>query len=189
MKLNKLGKTMQKLLNCQSLGMGIALSCTVVLTSLMTTITPALAQKTQEEILIAQSIDEANNIKFESPGCRRTQPKEVICDVLITNMSKERKAIGFRISNSYPEVRSNAIDSSGTVYASLIAQSGGNTDAPGYGGFQISLIPDLPTKVTFTFEIPPEVSEIAALDVGYYGYQNDSPQALRIAIPKIGTIK
>jgi hypothetical protein len=73
----------------------------------------------------------------------------------------------------------------------MIAQSGAGLTALGNGdgGFNISLVPDLPTKVTFTFEIPPEVSEIAALDLGYYGYQNDSSQALRIAIPKIGTIK
>ncbi|MGL5081968.1 MAG: hypothetical protein ACRC8A_10835 [Microcoleaceae cyanobacterium] len=51
--------------------------------------------------------------------------------------------------------------------------------------FESNLAPGIPIKVIFIFEIPQEVTELVALDVGYWQTNRGTK---RVAIPKIGTI-
>lgn len=189
---------MQKSLFYGYLAVGIALSCSIAVVSAKAASIPqAVAQRTQEQILISQStVDEKINLKFESRGCSRTKTTQVTCDVLITNLGNTRQIVKFTSDYQYmPET--NAIDSSGTVYPVQISQSG--ADISKYSGgydrldcncFSISLVSGIPTKVTFTFEIPQEVNELAAIDLGFawangVGYDTENK---RIAISNIGAI-
>ncbi|MBW4644685.1 MAG: hypothetical protein KME23_17125 [Goleter apudmare HA4340-LM2] len=168
---------------------GIAFCCGVVATSVISVSLPqAVAQRTSRETLVAQSIvNEENALKFESRGCQRTKPTQVSCDVLITNIGKERQTLRFAVSPNYDPVRTNAIDASGTVYTAQTIQSGAGLTGGSKGGeyFNISLAVGIPTKVTSTFEIPQEITNLAALDVGYL---NNGGSYTRTAIPNIGTI-
>jgi hypothetical protein len=165
---------MQKSAVREHLVAGIAFCCGVVATSIISVSLPqAVAQRTSRETLVAQSVvNEENALKFESRGCQRTKPTQVSCDVLITNIGKERQTLRFAVSPNYDPVRTNAIDANGTVY------TGGEY-------FNISLAVGIPTKVTSTFEIPQEITNLAALDVGYL---NNGGSYTRTAIPNIGTI-
>ncbi|MDZ8109352.1 MAG: hypothetical protein RM338_27505 [Nostoc sp. DedQUE12a] len=181
---------MQKSAVREHLLAGIAFCCGVVATSVISVSLPqAVAQRTSRETLVAQSVvNEENDLKFESRGCQRTKPTQVSCDVLITNIGKERQTLRFAVSPNYDPVRTNAIDANGTVYTAQTIQSGAGLTGGSKGGeyFNISLAVGIPTKVTSTFEIPQEITNLAALDVGYL---NNSRNYTRTAIPNIGTIK
>lgn len=187
-------KTMHKYLEREWLIARIATACGVIVTNVIATSIPqAVAQQSPREILVAQStVDEDSNLKFESRGCRRIKPTKVTCDVLIANLGNTRQGLRFGVYGN----ATNAIDPSGTVHGAKRVQSGESfADIDGSNGtvcgcFSISLASGIPTKVTFTFEIPPEVTELAALDVDF-GWSRDnasSHQGKRIAISNIGTI-
>lgn len=172
----------------------IALSCGVtVVGAKAASIPQVVAQRMPREILVAQSaVDEDSNFKLESRGCRRTKPTQVTCDVLITNLSTTRQPLRFSVFNKDVIPITNAIDSSGTVYTAQIIQSGAdrsggpnNTDY-----FNINLASGIPTKVTFTFEIPREITELAALDVAFWWSKDNASMyaGKRIAISNIGPI-
>ncbi|HAZ45202.1 MAG TPA: hypothetical protein DCZ55_12230 [Cyanobacteria bacterium UBA11371] len=144
----------------------------------------AVAERSPREIILAQSLDQEANLKFESRGCRRTKPTKVTCDVLLTNISDKRQDFGF---GTRSDLITNSVDSSGTVYPAQTVQSGAGI-AEGSGKFDISLSPGIPTKVTFIFEIPQEVTELAALDIAYYALINSGWIVRKTAITNIGAI-
>lgn len=178
-------KAMQKSLFLGYFAVGIALYCGVTVVSAKAASVPqVVAQKPPVEIVLAQSVDEETNLKFESRGCRRTKPTQVTCDILMTNIGDKRQDFGL---GTRGDIITNSVDSSGTVYAAKIVQSGAGI-AEGSGKFDISLAPGIPTKVTFIFEIPQEVTELAALDIAYYALINSGWVVRKIAISNIGTI-
>lgn len=188
---------MHKSLERPRLIVGIAFSCSVVATGVAANSIPqAVAQKLPREILIAQSaVDEEVNLKFESRSCRRTKTTQVTCDILVTNLATQRQGIRFSVSNSAIP-NTNAIDSSGTVHAVQRTQSGASfsdlvvSDGSACGCFTIDLASGIPTKVTFTFGVPQEVTELAALDIGYWWYKDSysSGVSRRTAVSNIGAI-
>jgi hypothetical protein len=178
---------MQKSLFRGYLTVGIALSCSVTVVKAKAASVPqSLAQRTPEQILIAQSaVDEDTNLKFESRGCWRKNRTEVACDVLITNLGNERHQVRFWCPAPGVTAITNAIDSSGTVYAikeihigTYIARERGNVDP--------DIAPSIPTKVTFIFEIPKEVTELTALDLAYISMKTWKDK--KMVISNIGTI-
>jgi hypothetical protein len=187
----------QQLLHPQRWTAGIAVTFCVAIASVIITPTyQVMAQKVRGELFTAQSVvDEEVNFKFESRGCLRTKLTQVTCDVLVTSLARQRQGIRFSVSNSAIP-NTNAIDTSGTVYAVQRTQSGANfsdsvvSDGSACGCFTIYPAPGVPTKVTFTFEIPSKVTELSALDIGYWWYQDSSSSGVskRTAVSKIGTI-
>jgi hypothetical protein len=148
-----------------------------------------MAQKSSDKLLIAQSVDEQHNLKFESRGCRRINNKKVTCDVLVTNIGNTRADLLFVVPNSTTAPFTNSIDSSGTVYAATVIQMGtyvadGKQNLKIRNDFGIGI----PTKVTFSFEIPESVNELAAIDVGYGYLVNSVVNPTRITIANIGAI-
>ncbi|HEY9617556.1 MAG TPA: hypothetical protein V6C64_11975, partial [Microcoleaceae cyanobacterium] len=153
-------------------------------------------QKLPRKLLIAQSaVDEEVNLKFESRGCRKTKTTQVTCDVLVTDLANQRQGIRFSVSNSAIP-NTNAIDSSGTVHPVQRTESGASfsdlvvSDGSACRCFTVSLASGIPTKVTFIFEIPQDVTELAALDIGYWWYKDSSSLGVshRTAVSNIGTI-
>lgn len=186
---------MSKSLSLEYLSVGIALSCAFPVVSAKTaTIPQFVAQKSSGEILLAQSVDEDSNVKFEYRGCRRIKPTQVTCDVLVTNLGEKRQGLRFGVYGS----PTKAIDSSGTVHDAQRVQSGGSfadidsskSNGTACGCFSMDLASGIPMKVTFTFQIPPEVTELTALDVDF-GWSKDNASmwgGKRIAISNIGAI-
>lgn len=180
---------MQQTLHHQPWKTGITLACSIVVTSIITTVTAqVMAQQPPEKLLIAQSaVDEEAKLKFDSRGCRRTKAQQVTCDVLVTNLATQRESIRLSVGSS------DAIDTSGTVYPVQRTHSGANfadiaiTNGTACGCFAMNLASGIPTKVTFIFEIPQDVTELTALDIGF-----ERPQPLwvgrRIAVSNIGRI-
>jgi hypothetical protein len=90
----------------------------------------------------------------------------------------------------------NAIDTSGTVHPVQRAESGADfsdLEVPNGSACQCftdSLASGIPTKVTFTFQIPQELTELTALDIGYWWYEDDSALGVskRTALANIGAI-
>jgi hypothetical protein len=153
--------------------------------ALVLSVNSEMSQKSSDKLLISQSIDEEINLKFESRGCYRNKSKKVICDVLVTNLSNTRPKIQLSATNVYPPL-TNAIDSSGTVYVTNEIIAGGSSIR---NSVNIQFPPAIPTKVSFIFEIPPQVTELTALDVGYLhwiGRASTVPK--QIALTNIGTI-
>lgn len=175
------------------LASGIALySGFTVVSAKAAPIPQIVTQMLPGEILLAQSVDEDSNIKFESRGCRRTKPAQVTCDVLVTNIGEKRQGLRFGVYGN----ATKAIDSSGTVHDAQRVQSGGSfADIDGSNGtacgcFSLDLASGIPTKVTFTFKIPQEVTDLTALDVDF-GWSKDNASmwgGKRIAISNIGAI-
>lgn len=164
----------------------ITISCGVTSTAaLAIPVTPDITQKSSDKLLIAQLVDEDSNLKVESRGCYRTKSTKVICDVLFTNLGNTRPQIRFAASEAYKPL-TNAIDSSGTAYVTNEVIAGGSSTRY---DVDIEFAPSIPTKVSFVFEIPPQVTELTALDVGYRRFTGPSLAVpKRIALPNIGAI-
>jgi hypothetical protein len=164
----------------------ITICCGVTSTDVLAMpVNSKMTQKSLDKFLIAQSVDEDTNLKFESRGCYRTKSTKVICDVLVTNLGNTRPKILFGATDTYKPL-TNAIDSSGTVYATNEVIAGGSSTK-----YKVDLefAPGIPTKVSFIFEIPPQVTELTALDVGYGKWINSMQTAPKqIALTNIGAI-
>ncbi len=147
-----------------------------------------MIQKPSDKLLIAQVVDEEHNLKFESRGCQRINNKKVTCNVLVTNIGNTRANLLFTVPNDTTAPFTNAIDSSGTVYVATIVQMGSYVADNRNSRISNDFAPGIPTKVTFSFEIPEPVNELAAIDVGYGYLVNSLVYPKRMAIPNIGTI-
>lgn len=132
-----------------------------------------------------------SNLKIEinNYGCYRTNSTQVICGAVITNLSNTRQDVSFSAYYGYANNWiTNAIDTSGTVYGAQLAQSGRlESSNKGSSRFSINIASGIPTKIIFTFEIPKEVTQLRALDVGYIPGASENKEK-RIAITNIGTI-
>jgi len=141
-------KRMYKSLFRKHLVLGTAFFCGATFASTMGIFqSQAVAQRAEGNILIAQSaIDEDSQLKLESRSCRRTTPKQVTCDVLMTNLGNTRQGVRFYAGGT------KAIDSSGTVHASKRAQSGDSfadmvvSNGTACGCFSINLASSIPTR-------------------------------------------
>jgi hypothetical protein len=142
-------------------------------------------QQIPTKTLAPQAVDENYKLKFESGGCKRTGRTEVICDVIVTNLSDKREKVFFTGNVNVKNYLTSAIDTSGTVYSTILAQSGANkSSTSGAFYFPTDIAVGIPTKVIFTFNIPQEITQLSALDVGY----RIDTTAKRIALTNIGTI-
>jgi hypothetical protein len=158
---------------------------TVASSAMAVPLCQSMIQKSQGKILASQSVDEDTNLKFESRGCYRTKSTTVICDVLVTNLGTTRPKILLGATDTYKPL-TNAIDTSGTVYATYEVIAGGSSNKY---YVNIDFAPGIPTKVSFVFEIPAQVTELTALDVGF-GLRDDpsSTTPKQITLANIGAI-
>jgi len=113
--------------------------------------------------LKAEEVDEENNLKFRVQDCKRGG-KYVVCDVLATNLKKENQRLQVSWNTS---IRGRVIDSSGNQYIAKQTQIGQSISKDGKD-LLANLIEGIPTKISYTFEIPWEVTKLAAVEVNYY---------------------
>jgi len=109
-----------------------------------------------------EEVDEENNLKFRVVNCKRFG-KNVVCDVLATNLKKENRWFYVSWSTS---TRGRVIDSSGNEYIAKQTQIGQSISKDGRE-LVANLIEGIPTKISYTFEIPQEVTNLAAVEVNY----------------------
>lgn len=98
------------------------------------------------------------NFKLEIQGCNRNPTKEVICNFIITNLSKEEKK--FPITTNL----SQATDSLGNRYL----PSRWTISNQGRDGI---LIPGISTSITVSYTVPPKTDSFAVLYIGNF-YQS-----------------
>ncbi|MFN6463088.1 MAG: hypothetical protein RMZ41_014740 [Nostoc sp. DedVER02] len=158
---------------------------TVASSAMAVPLCQSMTQKSQGKTLVSQSVDEDSNLKFEFRGCYRTKSTTVTCDVLVTNLGTTRPKILFGAVDTYKPL-TNAIDTSGTVYATYEVIAGGSSNKY---YVNINFAPSIPTKVSFVFEIPAQVTELTALDVGFGLWDGPSSTAPKqITLTNIGAI-
>lgn len=148
----------------------VALSYLPTVNATPTTIAQGLKQSKGEEV------DEENNLKFRVQDCKRVG-KNVVCDVLATNLKKENQQLWISWSTL---TRGRVIDSSGNQYIAKQTQIGQSISKDGEA-LAANLIGGIPTKISYTFEIPREVTNLAAVEVNYKisGTSIDSKVAIR----------
>jgi hypothetical protein len=110
----------------------------------------------------AEEVDEENNLKFRVQDCKRVG-KNIICNVLATNLKKENQELWISWSTS---TRGRVIDSSGNEYIAKQTQIGQSISKDGES-LGANLIGGIPTKISYTFDIPREVTNLAAVEVNY----------------------
>jgi len=110
----------------------------------------------------AEEVDEENHLKFRVQDCKRVG-KNVVCDVLATNLKKENQWFYVSWNTS---TRGRVIDSSGNEYIAKQTQVGQSISKDGRE-LVVNLIEGIPTKISYTFEIPQEVTKLAAVEVNY----------------------
>lgn len=134
----------------------VALSYLPTVNATPTTLAQGLKQSKAEEV------DEENNLKFRVQDCKRVG-KNVVCDVLATNLKKENQQLWISWSTS---TRGRVIDSSGNQYIAKQTQIGQSISKDGEA-LAANLIGGIPTKISYSFEIPREVTNLAAVEVNY----------------------
>lgn len=123
-------------------------------------------------------VDDQAGLKSELQECKRVNSKTVICDVLNTNQKGENQLVSFHGVYKYSGLigtNSTAIDISGSVHYAKLVKIG---DVENTLNVEIPLIPGVPTKVSFTFEVPLEVTKLAAVEISYYPYNIKQYQKL-----------
>lgn len=111
------------------------------------------------------SVDQERELKTELKGCKRSGQK-VLCNFLLTNLGNQNRRIEFVGNNS------RIIDDSGAEYIAVSVQVGAYVHPSSQ---QTDLIPNIPTKVVLTFEIPPQVSNFSVVEtvVKNYVFENN----------------
>jgi hypothetical protein len=145
-------------------------------------VSPISAQSTSGQSNQAKQVDRRYNLSFEHRGCQRAKTR-VTCDVVVTNFSDINRQISF--GASFPDYRTNIIDPAGNLYTSNSIQT--NSYQQGKDKVLIDLAPEIPTKLTFNFKIPTQITELTALDLGYRNITQIDTLG-RITIPNIGNI-
>jgi hypothetical protein len=112
----------------------------------------------------AEETDEEYGFKFRVQDCKRSG-KTVVCNVLATNLKNENQKIWIFWGGG--GVRSRVIDSSGNQYIAKQTQIGSSIIKGDNGGLAADLIAGIPTKLIYSFDIPPEVTNLAAIEVNY----------------------
>ncbi|BAZ18877.1 hypothetical protein NIES4071_107620 (plasmid) [Calothrix sp. NIES-4071] len=139
----------------------VALSYLPMVNASSTSIAQGIKQSKAEEV------DEENNIKYRFQDCKRTG-KTVVCSVLATNLKTENQKIFYQGGGG---AASRVIDVDGNQYAGRQIVDGKPQDA---GWVTTSLIYNVPTRISFSYEIPREVTKLAALELSYR-YPYDAP--------------
>lgn len=110
----------------------------------------------------AEESDEEYGFKFRLQDCKRGG-KTVVCNVLATNLKSQNQQIWISWSTL---VRTRVIDSSGNEYIAKQAQIGPSIAKDGEI-LSANLIGGIPTKLIYSFDIPQEVTNLAAIEVSY----------------------
>jgi uncharacterized lipoprotein NlpE involved in copper resistance len=140
------------------------------------------AQSTSGQSNQAKQVDRRYNLSFEYRGCQRAKIR-VTCDVVVTNFSDINRQVSF--GASFADYRTHVIDPAGNLYTSNGIQT--NSYQQGKDKALIDLAPGIPTKLTFNFKIPTQVTELTAIDLGYRNITQIDTFG-RITIPSIGNI-
>jgi hypothetical protein len=135
----------------------VALSYLPIVNATPTKVAQGLKQSKGEEV------DEKNNLKFRVQNCKR-RIKTLICNVLATNLKNENQEISFK-ANYNVDRKSRVIDVSGNEYIAKLVKIGQTENS---GEIITQLIGGIPTKMSFSFEIPSAVTKLAVLEIGYY---------------------
>ena len=115
-------------------------------------------------------IVEDNNFRFKFNSCLR-RGTTVSCSILITNLDKDRK---FEISSNTDNYRNlvspRIIDSEGDEYLPEKVELGSNSASITKSQYfaEIKLIQGIPTKATFHYNVPQNISKLAIVAVNYY---------------------
>lgn len=133
----------------------VALSYLPMVNASSTSIAQGLKQSKEE-------VDEENNLKFRVQDCKRVG-KNVICDVLATNLKKENQKLWISWSTL---TRGRVIDTNGNQYIAKQTQIGQSISKDGEP-LAANLIEGIPTKISYTFEIPQGVNNLAVVEVNY----------------------
>jgi hypothetical protein len=110
-----------------------------------------------------EEVDEKNNLKFRVQDCKRGG-KTVVCNVIATNLKNENQKIVISWTDA---LHSRVIDSSGNQYIAKQTQIGSSIQKGNDGTLAADLIGNIPTKIIYSFEIPQEVTNLAAFEVNY----------------------
>jgi hypothetical protein len=140
------------------------------------------AQTTPEQPAQNRQVDRRYNLSFEYRGCQRAS-RRVICNVVVTNFTDTYRKVSF--GADYKDYQTRAIDTQGNVYVAEGLQL--NQLQKGKERVLIDLPPGIPTKLTFNFRIPPQVADLAAIDVGYLTISRVDTIG-RITISNLGNI-
>lgn len=108
-----------------------------------------------------EAIDEEGGLKFQLQDCKRGI-KTVVCNVTVTNLRDGNRTLQFNAYQSNDSTR--GIDFSGNEYIANKVQIG---QEKGNEWLVRSLIGGIPTKVSFSFEMPKEVTKLAVIEVNY----------------------
>lgn len=125
----------------------------------------------------AEELDEKNGLKFQFQDCKRGT-KIMICNVLATNVEKDNQLLSFQYINDSYTKRARIVDVDGNQYIGKQLLNGKELESSQQS---TNLISGIPTKLTFKFEIPAEVTKLVVLEVNYiYPYAaKDGKVALR----------
>lgn len=140
------------------------------------------AQSTPGKSSQSRQVDRRYNLNFEYRGCQRAGNR-VTCDVVVTNFSDINRQVSF--GASFADYRTNVVDPNGNLYTASSVQT--NSYQEGRDKALTDLAPGVPTKLTFNFKIPTEVTELTALDLGYRNITQIDTFG-RITISNIGNI-
>ncbi|NJL63128.1 MAG: hypothetical protein HC903_16470 [Methylacidiphilales bacterium] len=146
-------------------------------------VSQAAAQTPSGQSSQVKQTDRKYNITFEYRGCQRARSNtKVTCEVIATNFNDNYLKISFGARNEQYQTR--AVDTLGNVYTS------GSLQLNQYDSrdkILTDLAPGIPTKLTFNFKIPEQVTELSALDLGYLTVSRIDTVG-RISLPNIGAI-
>jgi hypothetical protein len=137
-----------------------------------TTSNAKLAQRQEQKVPTAiQTLeDEDNYYSFELQNCQR-KGQAVTCSLLITNTDNQERSLLFYANAGaiYGNSACRIFDTSGNEYFPTNAQIGNikYTDL-----LRTNLIQGVPIKASFTYKIPLEVKELAAMELKYHDGKN-----------------
>ncbi len=129
-----------------------------------------------------RQVDRRYSLSFEYSGCQRASTR-VVCSVVVTNFTDTSRKISF--GADYQDYQTRAIDAQGNVYVASSMQL--NQYQKGKERVLIDLPPGIPTKLAFNFRIPPQITELAAIDLGYLNIGRVDTIG-RITISNLGSI-
>jgi hypothetical protein len=140
------------------------------------------AQSTSGQSSQAKQVDRRYNLSFEYRTCQRANTK-VACDVVVTNFSDINRQVSF--GANFADYRTHVVDPDGNLYTASSIQT--NSYQQGKDKARVDLAPGVPTKLTFNFKIPTQITELTAIDLGYRNITQIDTLG-RITIANIGNI-
>lgn len=123
-----------------------------------TTSAATLAQTSQQE-KPAEQVVESDGFKFQLQRCQRAS-KKVTCFLLTTNLANKDRNLRLYSRDT------RSFDFSGNEYVGQIVQVG---KGKGQNYAQTSFIQGVPVKASVTFELPQSVTQLAVVEIVFYG--------------------